>query len=258
MAARSSFVEALYGSDRTGSTLLAYVAAEHARAALRLERPERAQAPLFSWLGITAPEDDTDTEEDLDGFAGGAGGEAEGGGENDRSPASQGGSAEQEEEVWEPPFARAIMVEEEPPPLPSPVEMWSPRPLRRFNPPSATCAPGPAVRMVSAVPAFALTPRVQRDVRAWVAGSSVRQAQLRRLMVREDGSGRGVVALLTLAHILRALLLLLSLQMFSTTTSHASTLLLLLLLLLLILLVLLLPLLPLPPPAPPPKRAKLE
>ncbi|CAM9779774.1 unnamed protein product [Ectocarpus fasciculatus] len=208
-AARSSLVEAFYSADG----LLGHIAAEYARAALRvaapftsvattdrprafwsrLEQYQQQQADggaigesLFKWLGIAEPPpptgDQSAWEEDGDG-------------------------AVVDEDAWEVPFADAEIEEETFEVLPPPRALYTPWPSARNGrvglrpaPPSTRGRghgrpPDPASRRVSSTSTFG-TLNLRAEVELWFSGSNIRQEGLRRLMaVQERELSKAWVAL---------------------------------------------------------------
>lgn len=193
-AARSSLVEAFYSVD----CLLGHIAAEYARAGLRVAAPfttvaatdrprafwsrleqyqqqqdngEESGEPLFKWLGIVEPPPPTGVqsawEEDGDG-------------------------AVVDEDAWEVPFAEAEIEQETFEVLPPPRTLFTPWPSARTGrvglrpaPPSTRGrgrALDPATRLVSATSTFGAL-NLWAEVERWVAGSNIHQGGLRRLMV---------------------------------------------------------------------------
>lgn len=166
MNAQLLLVEAFFGNDDDDDVnsdgthnVIAHVAAEHSRAALRIARVEQPEQSLFSWLGI--PDYSTEDTKETEMF--------------DISP---GWFSE-----WEAPFANAEIEEENPPPLPPPILLWGPQPPRGYAVPQAVFNPGPVSRNVSTVSCFG-SMSLMREVTEWLVSSTSRQRRLRNLMVR--------------------------------------------------------------------------
>lgn len=166
MNAQLLLVEAFFGNDDDDDVnsdgthdVIAHVAAEHSRAALRIARVEQPEQSLFSWLGIA----DYSTEE------------TEETGMFDISP---GWFSE-----WIAPFANAEIEDEKLSPLPPPIVLWGPLPPRGYAVPRAVFNPGPVSRNISTVSCFG-SMLLTWEVTEWLASSTSRQRRLRNLMVR--------------------------------------------------------------------------
>lgn len=170
-AASSALVEAFYG-DATSSNnrAIAFVAGEHARAALRIASATSSQqSSLFSWLGITEDAWDDGAAEDPE----------------DSTPSSEDREAVDEVERWEMPFMSAPEFfsgsQGETQTLPLPNALWQLRPPPGFTRPHHFTS-GPLTRRVSAVSSFGSL-FLEDDVGRWLAASPARQNLLRQLMV---------------------------------------------------------------------------
>lgn len=172
MNANLLLVEAFFGNDDDDDVnsdgthdVIAHVAAEHSRAALRIARVEQPEQSLFSWLGI--PDHSNEDTKETGMFE-----------------ISPGWFSE-----WEAPFANAEIEEEKLPPLPPPIVLWGPKPPREYAVPRAVFNPGPVSRNISTVSCFG-SMSLTWAVTEWLESSTSRQRRLRNLMVRIK---RGIV-----------------------------------------------------------------